>query len=81
VNGNGSNERMDRVERALERIAERHEALAQTVEILGHGMEELRAAQKVTEQRMAELVTMMTRLGNIVIRHEERLDALDGGDQ
>ena len=49
TNGNGSNERMDRIERTLDqiteiqrrtderldRITERHEALAQTVEILG----------------------------------------------
>ncbi|MCL4854335.1 MAG: hypothetical protein KJZ78_23495 [Bryobacteraceae bacterium] len=55
-------------------IDERLEALVQTVEIIA-GM------QRETERRMAQLTETMNRLANIVIRHEERLDQLDGGDR
>jgi hypothetical protein len=69
-------------------IDERLAALTMTVELLA-GM------QKTTEQNLAQLTERMDRLtehmtgltvtmnrrANIVIRHEERLDALDGGEK
>jgi predicted nuclease with TOPRIM domain len=68
------------IDERLEKLTERHEALPQTVEIIA-------AMQRENERRMAELRETVARheetwhrLANIVIRHEERLDALDGGD-
>jgi hypothetical protein len=52
-------------------IDERLEALTQTVELIAH-------AQIKNDERMGQLMEMMTRLGNIVIGHEERIDRLEG---
>jgi len=51
-------------------IDERLEALTQTVELIAH-------AQIKNDERMGQLMEMMTRLGNIVIAHEERIDRLE----
>ena len=78
----------------LDRLVERHEALTQTVELLAamqrhnnEAIDRISEAQRKTEETKAELniamgklTVTMNRLGNIVIRHEERLDLLDGGD-
>ena len=50
------------VDERLERLTERHEALTQSVELL-------LKAQTVTEDRVAQLMDVYTRLGNIVISH------------
>jgi hypothetical protein len=63
-------ERWEHIEQTMARIAERHEALAQTVENLG-GM------QRVSEDRLAQLMDTMNRLGNIIVAHEQRLDRLE----
>ena len=71
------------IDERLEKLTERHEALAQTVEIIV-GM------QRVNEEmfhavtadltgRMATLTDTMNRLANIVISHEERIDDLEHG--
>ena len=59
------------IDERLERLTERHEALTQTVELIA-------AAQIKNDERMGQLIETMTRLGNIVIAHEERLDHLEG---
>ena len=59
------------IDERLERLTERHEALTQTVELIA-------AAQIKNDDRMGQLIETMTRLGNIVIAHEERLDHLEG---
>lgn len=64
-------------DRRLDRIAERHEALAQTVEIMA-GMQ--RANDELfakNEVRLGQLMDTMNRLGNIVVAHEQRLDNLE----
>lgn len=87
---NGS-DRMDRIEAALQRITERHEALAQTVEIIA-------AMQREGEKRVARLETLMGQtieaqrknetlmgqaleainsLARIAQSHERRLDDLE----
>ena len=71
-NGNGSEGRMDRVERALERLAERHEALAQTVEIIA-GM------QRQNETVVAQALDAINRLARIAESHERRIDGLEQG--
>jgi len=68
----------------LDRITERHEALAQTVEIVA-GMqraskERLARLDELSAQnevRLAQLMETMNRLGNIVIGHDQRLDNLE----
>jgi hypothetical protein len=62
-------------------IDERLEALTQTVELLA-GMQRVNEERmEKLERAMEKLTDTMNRLPNIVIMHEERLDALDGGDQ
>lgn len=75
------------IDERLERLTDRHEALTQTVEIIAgmqrdneRRMGELQEAAKRTESNLQQLEVTMNRLANIVIRHEERLDAIDGGD-
>ncbi len=83
------------IDERLEKLTERHEALTQTVEIIA-GMQregEKRMAELETatthltvtmtrlESATTDLTVTMNRLANIVIRHEERIDAIDGGDE
>jgi hypothetical protein len=75
------NERMDRIESAMDRFERGLEHLLQVSakhDALQASNEE--AIGKLT-QAQADLTVTMNRLANIVIRHEERLDALDGGDE
>lgn len=83
------------IDERLEKLTERHEALTQTVEIvagmqrdnekrmgaLEESMRTLSGTTSRLETSMTTLADTMNRLANIVIRHEERLDALDGGDE
>lgn len=91
---NPPNDRLDRIEAGfevinaiLDRTARRQEGLAQTVELIGamqikaeESMRDVRAGMVTLEGSMVKLTETMDRLANIVIRHEERLDSLDGGD-
>jgi DNA anti-recombination protein RmuC len=52
------------IDERLERLTERHEALAQTMELMGHQLELLMEA-------IAQLV-------NVATNHERRLDRLEG---
>ncbi len=54
-------------EERLEKLAERHEALTQTVELLA-------AMQQENERRMGQMMDAINRLTNIAAAHEERLD-------
>jgi hypothetical protein len=58
------------VDERIERLTERHEALTQTVELIA-------AAQLRSDERLAQLMDTMNRLGNIVIAHEERIERLE----
>ena len=80
------------IDERLEKLTERHEALTQTVELIAamHRENEKRNEKRFAvldgsmttlTDRMTTLTDTMNRLANIVIRHEERLDALDGGDK
>ena len=64
------------IDERLEKLAERHEALAQTVELMAA---EQREAARRTDERFAQLATAMTQLVEVVRRHEERLDRLEVG--
>ena len=63
-------ERFEHIDRTLERITERQEALAQTIEIIA-GM------QRANEERLAQLMDTMNRLGNIIVAPEQRLNNLE----
>jgi hypothetical protein len=71
----------DNSERPKRNIDERLDALAETVEILASMHQGTEAAMAKMESAMADLAITTNRMPNIVIRHEERLDSLDGGDQ
>jgi hypothetical protein len=62
------------IDERLERLTERHEALTQTVELIA-------AAQIKNDERMAELTETMTRLANIIIAHEQRIENLEDRHQ
>lgn len=63
-------DRMDRIERDLERLTERHEALTQTVEIVA-GM------QRKNEELMAQTLEAINSLARIAQSHDRRLDDLE----
>jgi hypothetical protein len=62
------------IDERLDRLTERHEALTQTVELIA-------AAQIKNDERMAELTETMTRLANIIIAHEQRIENLEDRQQ
>ena len=62
------------IDERLDRLTERHEALTQTVELIA-------AAQIKNDERMAELTETMTRLANIIIAHEQRIENLEDRPQ
>ena len=69
------------IDERLEKLTERTEAIAQSVELLTsfHLDSERRHEERFakTEERMVKLIDSMNRLANIVIRHEERLDDME----
>lgn len=56
---------------ALWEASQRHDA----------AIEKLIESERSLNGKMGDLTDTMNRLANIVIRHEERLDAIDGGDE
>lgn len=75
----GNHSRLDRIEAALERITERHEALAQTVEIIAGMQKENEKRFEQLSERVGQVTGLMLTLTSIVRRHEERLERLEGG--
>jgi flagellar biosynthesis/type III secretory pathway chaperone len=71
VTNGHADDRMDRLERDLERLKDRHEALTQTVEIIA-GM------QRKNETLMAQTLEAINALANIASSHERRLGRLEG---
>jgi hypothetical protein len=72
-----SSDRLDRIEAMIaelaindRRLQERHEALAQSLELL-------KSLHDDNERRIGQLMDSMNRLVNIVISHEQRLDDLE----
>jgi archaellum component FlaC len=69
------------IDERLERLAERHEALTQTVEILGHDLQQIAQEHKEFVSRMtqysADVKDAIARLANIAAAHEDRLDDHD----
>jgi prefoldin subunit 5 len=55
------------IEESLEKLAERHEALTQAVDLLAGMLQE-------NERRMAQVLDAINRLANIAEAHDVRLD-------
>ncbi len=77
-------DRMDRIERDLERLTERHEALTQTVELIAGMQREnelsirrLIEAQQKNEKLMAQSLEAINGLARIAQSHDRRLDDLE----
>jgi hypothetical protein len=75
---------MDRIERDLERLTERHEALTQTVELIAGMQREnelsirrLIEAQQKNEKLMAQSLEAINGLARIAQSHDRRLDDLE----
>lgn len=60
---------------------ERIDALTQSVELLASMHRDTEGRVGRLESALTDLSVTMNRLANIVIRHDERLDSLDGGDE
>ena len=72
-----TSDRLDRIEAMIEQLAisdrrlqERHEGLAQSLELL-------KSLHEDNGRRIGQLMDSMTRLANVVITHEPRLDDLE----
>jgi hypothetical protein len=64
------------IDERIERMAERHEAFAQTVEILSHNIENLSEMLRLNSERTdAKILALLTLAGF----QQKRLDKLDGG--
>jgi prefoldin subunit 5 len=62
------------IDERIEKLTERHEALAQSVEILTHDIDKLRIGQAETTSQVLALLT-------IAGLHQKRLDDIDGGQE
>jgi acetolactate synthase small subunit len=58
------------IDERLERLTERHETLAQSVEVMT-------VMHRENEQRLGQIMDSMNRLINVVEAHEHRLDSHD----
>ena len=72
-------------EERMERLAARHEALAQTVELIAIEIRELRAAQEKNDGRVERMISAIEidaenirALARIAESHERRLTNLEG---
>ena len=70
-------ERFDRIESILQRIAERHEALAQTVEILTSDLHQDAANIRTLARNAEVLHDSIKALENIAAAHEQRIERLE----
>jgi hypothetical protein len=66
------------IDERLEKLVERHEALTQSVEILGGMQRETEREQKKTSLEIRKLARLVR---VIVVDHEARLLALEGDDE
>jgi hypothetical protein len=77
------------IDERLEKLTERHEALAQSLEInvglqraheqrMRQAIETLTAVHADNEQRMANMMDAINRLSHIAANHEDRISGLEG---
>jgi methyl-accepting chemotaxis protein len=66
-------------EERIDRLTERHETLAQSVELTQHQIEENSRHIERVVTLMEHLTENVTKLSNVAGQHGHRLDQLDGG--
>ncbi len=64
----------------LDRLVERHEALAQSLELLTADIHQMQAENRKRDERIDAIMTGMEKLLLIMESHERRLDRLEGRD-
>jgi len=73
------------IDERLEKLAERHEALAQTVELMAaenqQRLREMAARDKQIDKRFTEVIDGIARLLHVAEIHEHRITDLEGGAQ
>jgi len=67
------------VDERIERLTERHEALAATVELVEHQIQENSRHIERVVTLVEGLTDNVTKLARVAEKHERRLDQLDGG--
>ena len=65
------------IDERLDRLTERHEALAQSLELLVHETQKLTESQVKTEKMLAEVVESINSLARIAHAHENRITHLE----
>ena len=65
------------IDERLDRLTERHEALAQSLELLVHETQKLAESQVKTEKLVAEVVESINSLARIAHAHENRITHLE----
>lgn len=66
------------IDERLERLAERHEALTQTVELMAVENRQTSAENRERDRRMGEVMEAIARLLHVAEIHEQRLERLEG---
>jgi len=69
------------IDERLDRLAERHEALAQSAELLHASLRELREIVLAHDRYLATLMSAATKLLETANSHERRLTRLEGPTQ
>jgi len=69
------------IDERLEKLTERHEALAQTVEIIAGMQKDNERRFAETDRRIGQVLEAITQLGHIAESHDRRLDNLEGNSR
>jgi len=64
-------------DRRIDRLTERHEALAQSVEMLSHSNREIQEMQRKNEEMLGQLGGFIHSLARIAESHEKRIEGLE----
>ena len=67
------------IDQRLDRLTERHEALAESIELLTADIREMAAENRKRDERFGQLMTGIGQLLSIAESHERRLTDLEGG--
>jgi prefoldin subunit 5 len=68
---------MNNVDQRLERLVERHEALAQSLELLNSSTQDLRASVGAHDRYLSTLMQAVHQLLEVATNHERRLHHLE----
>ena len=67
------------IDERIERLVERHEALAQTVALLATENRKIAADNKQRDRRLGDIMEGLARLLHVAEIHERRITELEGG--